>query len=77
MASGAQGGQERYRLVLSDGRHFVQAILATQSNHVIHEGQLQVRSFARIKEYTTQNLKEKLYVFVHLIPIVAEPRPAC
>ncbi|CAI6100091.1 unnamed protein product [Clonostachys chloroleuca] len=70
MASGAQGGQERYRLVLSDGRHFVQAILATQSNHVIHEGQLQVRSFARIKEYTTQNLKEKLIMIILSMEVV-------
>ncbi|EFZ01765.1 replication factor-A subunit 1 [Metarhizium robertsii] len=58
MGASATGG-ERYRLVMSDGDHYVQAMLATQANHVIHEGKLVRGSFARVKQYNPQNLKGK------------------
>ncbi|KAF6764012.1 hypothetical protein DFP72DRAFT_873992 [Ephemerocybe angulata] len=32
---------DRYRIILSDGVHFIQAMLATQLNHLILDGQLQ------------------------------------
>ncbi|KAK5987089.1 Replication factor A protein 1 [Cladobotryum mycophilum] len=58
MAPSAQGG-DRYRLVMSDGRHYVQTMLATQANHVVHDGKLVRGCFARIKQYTPNNLKGK------------------
>lgn len=58
MAPSAQGG-DRYRLVMSDGRHYVQTMLATQANHVVHDGKLTRGCLARIKQYTPNNLKGK------------------
>ncbi|PHH82779.1 hypothetical protein CDD82_4853 [Ophiocordyceps australis] len=58
MAPSAQGG-DRYRLVMSDGEHYVQTMLATQANHVVHEDKLLRGSLARIKQYTPNNLKGK------------------
>lgn len=58
MGASATGG-ERFRLVMSDGEHYVQAMLATQANHVIHDGKLVRGSFARVKQYTPNNLKGK------------------
>ncbi|KAI8725264.1 Replication protein A subunit [Fusarium sp. LHS14.1] len=58
MAPSAQGG-ERYRLVMSDGQHYVQTMLATQANHVVRDNQLVRGCFARIKQYTPNNLKGK------------------
>ncbi|PHH66943.1 hypothetical protein CDD81_5295 [Ophiocordyceps australis] len=58
MAPSAQGG-DRYRLVMSDGQHYVQTMLATQANHVVHDDKLLRGSLARIKQYTPNNLKGK------------------
>lgn len=58
MAPSAQGG-DRYRLVMSDGRNYVQTMLATQANHVVHDGKLQRGCFVRVKQYTPNNLKGK------------------
>lgn len=44
---------------MSDGNHYVQTMLATQANHVIHDGKLVRGCFARIKQYTPNNLKGK------------------
>ncbi|KAK3181146.1 Replication factor A protein 1 [Lecanicillium sp. MT-2017a] len=58
MAPSAQGG-DRYRLVMSDGQHYVQTMLATQANHVVHDEKLVRGCLARIKQYTPNNLKGK------------------
>lgn len=58
MAPSAQAG-DRYRLVMSDGQNYVQTMLATQANHVVHDGKLVRGCFARIKQYTPNNLKGK------------------
>jgi len=54
---GPGGGAERYRVVLSDVRNYVQCMLATQANHVVHEGLLQRGSIVRMKQYQAQSLK--------------------
>lgn len=61
MAPSAQSG-DRYRLVVSDGEHYVQTMLATKANHVIHDGKLVRGCFARVKEFTPNQLKGKKYV---------------
>ncbi|KAI5462374.1 hypothetical protein BGZ63DRAFT_355252 [Mariannaea sp. PMI_226] len=58
MAPSAQGG-DRYRLVMSDSQHYVQTMLGTQANHVVHEGKLQRGAIARVKQYTPNNVKGK------------------
>jgi replication factor A1 len=50
---------ERYRIVLSDIRNYVQCMLATQANHVMHDGHLQRGSIVRVKQYQAQSLKGK------------------
>lgn len=66
MAPSAQGG-DRYRLVMSDGQHYVQTMLATQANHVVHEEKLVRGCIARVKQYTPNNLKGKKYVPIYLV----------
>lgn len=58
MAPTAQGG-DRYRLVMSDGEHYVQTMLATQANDVVKDDKLKRGSIARIHQYTPNNLKGK------------------
>eukprot|EP00965_Chrysotila_dentata_P170726 5635836-Pleurochrysis_carterae.AAC.5 len=37
----ANNGGDRHRLVISDGQHLMQAMLATQLNHLVEQGQAQ------------------------------------
>jgi replication factor A1 len=60
----AAPGSERYRIVLSDVRNYVQCMLATQANHVMHDGQLQRGSIVRVRQYQAQSLKGKKCVAI-------------
>ncbi|ORY57296.1 replication factor-a protein 1 [Pseudomassariella vexata] len=57
--TGGGGGAERYRVVLSDLRNYVQCMLATQANHVIHDNQLIRGCIVRIKSYQANSVKGK------------------
>lgn len=46
-----QNTVERYRMLLSDGSHLQQAMLATQMNHVIKSGKLQKGSIVQLIEF--------------------------
>lgn len=52
-------GGERYRVVLSDIQNYVQCMLATQANHVVHDGKLNRGSIVRIQKYQAQWVKGK------------------
>ncbi|KAI0873199.1 replication factor-A protein [Hypoxylon argillaceum] len=58
-APGAPAQQERYRVVLSDIRNYVQCMLATQANHVIHDNQLVRGCIVRVKSYQANAVKGK------------------
>ncbi|KAF3761125.1 replication factor-a protein [Cryphonectria parasitica EP155] len=53
------GGGERYRLILSDTINFCQCMLATQTNHVVHDGKLVKGSIVRVKSYNPTRVKDK------------------
>ena len=50
--------------MMSDGQHYVQTMLATQANHVVHDGKLVRGCIVRVKQYQPNNLKGKKYVNV-------------
>ncbi|CZR59790.1 probable single-stranded DNA-binding protein 68k chain [Phialocephala subalpina] len=64
LSSNTEGGAERYRVVLSDITNFVQSMLATQANHVIHEGKLKKGSIVRLKSYQANNVKGKRILII-------------
>jgi Replication factor-A protein 1, N-terminal domain len=53
---------ERWRIVLSDGEHFIQSMLATQLNHMIANNEIQKGVLVKLTQYTTNKMKEKKYV---------------
>ena len=57
-ASGAAGaaGAERYRLGLSDGAHWCSGMLATQLNHLVTDGAIQLNTFVRLNDYLVNTL---------------------
>ena len=52
-------GTERYRLVLSDGEHFSQGMLATQFNHLIEEGQMKKHSIICLEKFSVNDVQNK------------------
>ncbi|KAI0019352.1 replication factor-A protein [Xylariomycetidae sp. FL0641] len=72
-AQGPGGAQpERYRVVLSDVRNYVQCMLATQANHVIHDGQLARGCIVRIKQYQENSVKGKNILIILDLEVATE-----
>jgi replication factor A1 len=57
------GAPPRYRLVLSDGTHHIQGMLATQLSHIVHQS-LHRFNIVRIKEYIANKIGEKNLIIV-------------
>lgn len=56
--------QERYRIILSDGVHLAQGMLATQHNSRVREKELIDLSIIRISDYMTNVIQDKSLVIV-------------
>lgn len=57
---------ERHRVVISDGTHFVQAMLATQLNHLVHDDAIVKHSIVSLQKITCNFIQEKRYAFSSL-----------
>lgn len=62
--STANNTGRRYRLIISDGVHFQQAMLATQMNTLVAEERLQNLGIIRMEEFVTNVIANKRYVLV-------------
>ncbi|KAH0565886.1 hypothetical protein GP486_000716 [Trichoglossum hirsutum] len=63
---------ERFRIVLSDIDNFIQCMLASQANHVIHDGKLKKGSIVRLKSFQKNNVKGKKILFVVDLDVIEE-----
>ncbi|KAM0139113.1 hypothetical protein ACHAP3_003381 [Botrytis cinerea] len=70
MGAGVDGQAERFRLVVSDIQNFVQCMLATQANHVIHDGKLTKGCFIRLKNYQANEVKGKRILIILDIDVI-------
>ncbi|BFZ57974.1 Replication factor A protein 1 [Savitreella phatthalungensis] len=62
----ASNNQDRYRLVLSDGVNFIQAMVATQLNDLIKKDQLVKGVFINLTSYSITMMKErKILIVLH------------
>lgn len=57
--AGSSATVDRYRVIVSDGEHFLQAMLATQLNHLIEEGKVGKHSIAVIEKFTCNLVQDK------------------
>ncbi|KAI1748053.1 replication factor-A protein [Xylaria castorea] len=71
-APGAPAQQERYRVVLSDIKNYVQCMLATQANHVIHDNQLVRGCIVRVKSYQANAVKGKNILIILELEVASE-----
>jgi replication factor A1 len=53
------GGTERWRVVFSDSKNYVQTMLATSLNHFINEGILKRGYIVKLLGYQANNVKQK------------------
>lgn len=70
-----QNGADRYRVIVSDGEYFLQAMLATQVNEYIESGRLIKHSVAVIDKFTCNPVGEgkgRLLIILEATPVVTE-----
>lgn len=70
LTSNQENAPERYRLVLSDVFNFVQCMLATQANHVVHDGKLKRGSIVRLKQFQANCVKGKRILIILDIEVI-------
>ncbi|KAF3316207.1 Replication factor A protein 1 [Orbilia oligospora] len=63
---------ERYRIVVSDGIHFTQGMIASQSNHLMAENKIEKGSIVRMKEYEAGKVKDKSVLIVLAVELAQE-----
>ena len=61
-ANGAGG--DRYRVIISDGRHFAQSMVTTQLNELIETNQLQKYSIVKLTEYICNNVQNRKIIII-------------
>jgi replication factor A1 len=57
--AGSSGNTDRYRIIVSDGQHFLQAMLATQLNHLVEEERVAKNTIALIENMSCQHIMDK------------------
>ncbi|KAJ6808923.1 replication protein A 70 kDa DNA-binding subunit A-like [Iris pallida] len=68
----AQTKTERFRMVLSDGVHQQQAMLATQMNHIVQSGALQKGSIVQLNEFICNSIQGRRIIIVINLDVLAE-----
>lgn len=54
-------GVDRYRIIMSDGIYFIQAMLATQLNNLVNENLIGKHTVAVVEKLTCNYVQEKRY----------------
>ncbi|KAH9864516.1 hypothetical protein J1614_010451 [Plenodomus biglobosus] len=63
---------QRFRVVLSDIRNFIQTMIATSANDIVTSGQLKKGSIVRLLKYNPQRVKDKNILIIMELEVLAE-----
>jgi len=63
VGSAGQGANDRFRMILSDGQTILQAMLATQLNHLLNDHSIQKNTVIRIKRMSANMVQGKTYAY--------------
>ncbi|KAH9811381.1 replication factor-A protein 1, partial [Melampsora americana] len=63
-------GPQRWRLMISDGIHFITAMFSTQLNHLIDEAILQRMCIVRIPNYTINMVGDRRVVVLLAVEVI-------
>jgi replication factor A1 len=70
IASNSAASQDRFRLVISDGQHYMQAMLATQLNYIVEQNQVEQYSVVQLQEYICNMVQNrKIVIALRLQPV--------
>ncbi|KAI0273472.1 replication factor-A protein 1 [Gloeopeniophorella convolvens] len=76
VANGGGGPNgDRYRIIISDGIHFLQAMLATQLNYLVEDGSISKNTVAVLEGMTCQYILEKRLVIILGLRVVQKESP--
>jgi replication factor A1 len=62
-----QQNQERYRLIISDGVNYQQAMLGTQQNALIKDGKIETNCIVRLTDHICNNVNNRRFVICVLM----------
>ncbi|KAI8825732.1 uncharacterized protein EV422DRAFT_513990 [Fimicolochytrium jonesii] len=62
--AGGSGGPDRWRLIISDGVHFMQAMLATQLNGYVTSQELKKYGVIKLKRYLCNTVAQKRIIII-------------
>lgn len=68
----SQSSTERYRMVLSDGVHMQQAMLATQLNVIVKEGKLMKGSIVQLNEFICNIIQGRRIIIVISLDVLVD-----
>jgi len=66
---------DRYRIIISDGLHFLQAMLATQLNHLVEDERVGKNTIAVIENMSCQLIQDKRLVIILGVGVVQRDAP--
>lgn len=69
VAGGVGNQPARYRFILSDGVGFMQAMLATQMNHLIDKDEVQKHTVVEVTRLSANMVQGKRYFRTRLTPV--------
>ncbi|TFK42451.1 replication factor-a protein [Crucibulum laeve] len=64
---------DRYRIIMSDGEHFVQAMLATQLNGMVQDNTIGKNTVAVIEKLTCNYVQEKRLIIILALRVLGTP----
>lgn len=76
IANNSGTGADRYRVILSDGEVYIQAMLSTQTAHLVEEGQVDRHCLVRVMHYTANQVSNRTILVILELEIVSGPLDA-
>ncbi|KAJ7286262.1 hypothetical protein C8J57DRAFT_660775 [Mycena rebaudengoi] len=61
---------DRHRIIISDGQHFIQAMLATQLNHLVQENAIRKNSIINVTKMTCNFVQDKRLLIILDLSVV-------
>ncbi|SJL00911.1 related to Replication factor A protein 1 [Armillaria ostoyae] len=69
----SKGAQDRYRIILSDGVHYIQAMLATQLNSLVDEETVTKNTVVLVEKMTCSIVQERRLIVVLEVQVLGTP----
>ncbi|KAF1834864.1 replication protein-like protein A 70 kDa DNA-binding subunit [Decorospora gaudefroyi] len=70
--AGEPNAVQRFRVVLSDIRNFIQTMIATAANEIVTSGQLKKGSIVRLLKYNPQRVKDKNILIIMDLEVLTQ-----